>query len=99
MYNSYGQARWWFRHGLGLFHPSGSWKTVCIMDGFYYRDILEQDLQPSINHFKLDQRCTFMHGNAPEHASGLIKDWLKRKKIETLPWPPYSPDLNPKENL
>ena len=47
--------------GLGLFHPSKSWKTVCIMDRFYYRDILEQNLQPSINHFQLGQRCIFMH--------------------------------------
>ena len=46
---------------LGLCLPSGSWKTVCIMDRCYYRDILEQNLQPSINYFKLDQRCIFMH--------------------------------------
>ena len=70
-----------------------------IMDRFYYRDILEQNLQPSINHFKLGQRCIFMHDNDPKHTSGLIKDWLKRKRIETLPWSPYSPDFNPIENL
>ena len=69
------------------------------MDRFYYRDILEQNLQPSINHFKLSQRCIFMHDNDPKHTSGLIKDWLKRKTIQTLPWPPYSSDFNPIENL
>ena len=37
--------------------------------------------------------------NDPKHTSGLIKDWLKRKRIETLVWPPYSPDFNPNENL
>ena len=31
-----------------------------IMDRFYYRGILEQNLQPSINDFKLGQRCIFM---------------------------------------
>ena len=40
-----------------------------------------------------------MHDNDCKHTSGLIKDWLKRKMIETLPWPPYSPDFNPIENL
>ena len=40
---------------LGLFHPLGNWKTVCIMDRFYYQDILEQNLPPSINDFKLGQ--------------------------------------------
>ena len=55
-----------------------------IMDRFYYRDILEQNLQPSINRFKLGQRRIFMHDNDPKHTSGLIKDWLKRKRIQTL---------------
>ena len=99
MYNSYDQAGWWFSYDLGLFHRSGSRKTVCIMDRFYYRDILEQNLQPSINRFKLGQRCIFMHDNDPKHTLGLIKDWLKRKRIQTIPWPPYSPDFNPIENL
>ena len=43
------------------------------MDRFYYRDILEQNLQPSINHFKLGQQCIFMHDNDPKRTSGLIK--------------------------
>ena len=47
-----------------------------IIDRFYYRDILEQNLQPSINHFKLGQRYIFMHDNDPKHTSGLIKDWF-----------------------
>ena len=70
-----------------------------VMDRFYYRDILEENLQPSINHFKLGQRCIFMHDNDLKHTSGLIKDWLKRKRIQTLPWSPYSTDFNPIENL
>ena len=70
-----------------------------IMDRFYYRDILEQNLQPSISHFKLVQQCIFMHDSDPKHMSGLIKDWLKTKRIQTLPWPPYSTDFNPIENL
>ena len=40
-----------------------------------------------------------MHDNDPKHTSGLIKDWLKEKKIQTLPWPSFSPDLNPIEHL
>ena len=45
-----------------------------IMDKFYYRDILEQNLYPSINDFKLGQRCIFMHDNDPKHTSGLVKE-------------------------
>ena len=40
-----------------------------------------------------------MHDNNPKHTSGLVKDWLKQKTIQTLPWPSFSPDLNPIENL
>ena len=60
-----------------------------IMDRFYYRDILEQNLQPSINHFKLGQQCILMHDNDRKHTSRLIKDWLKRKRIRTLSSSPY----------
>ena len=34
-----------------------------------------------------------MHDNDRKHTSGLIKDWLKRKRIQTFFWLPYSPDL------
>ncbi|CAM4746608.1 unnamed protein product [Rotaria magnacalcarata] len=45
-----------------------------IMDRFYYRDILEQNLLPSINHLKLGQQCMFMHDNDPKHTSKIIND-------------------------
>ena len=70
-----------------------------IIDRFYYRDILEQNLLPSIDHFKFGQQCHLMHGNDPKHTSGLVKHCLKQKTIQTLPWPSFSPDLNPIENL
>ena len=70
-----------------------------IMDRFYYRDILEQNLLPSIDHFKFGQQYHFMHDNDPKHTSRLVEDWLKQKRIQTLPWPSFSPDLNPIENL
>ena len=37
------------------------------------------------------------HDNDPKHTSRLMKDWLKRKKIQTLPWSSYSPDFDPIE--
>ena len=66
------------------------------MDRFYHRDISEQNLQLSINHFKLGQRCIFMNDNDPKHTSGLIKDWLKRERIQTVAWTSY---FDPIENL
>ena len=40
-----------------------------------------------------------MHDNDPKHTCGLVKDWLQQKRTQTLPWPSFSPDLNPIENL
>lgn len=42
---------------------------------------------------------TYQHDNAPAHSANNTKKWLKNNHIETLIWPPYSPDLNPIENL
>ena len=60
---------------------------------------MEQNLFPSIDHLKLGQQCHLTHDNDPKHTSGLDKDCLKQKRIQTLPWPSFSPDLNPIENL
>ena len=70
-----------------------------IMDRFYYRDILEQNIFPSIDHFKFGQQCHLMRDNDPKHTSGLVKHWLKQKTIQTLPWPSFAPDLNPIQSL
>jgi transposase len=41
----------------------------------------------------------FMKDGARIHTAELIKNWLEENNISTLPWPAYSPDLNPIENL
>ena len=40
-------------------------------------------------------RCPwYQHDNAPCHASSLTQSNLERRRIPTIEWPPYSPDLN-----
>jgi transposase len=41
----------------------------------------------------------FQQDNAPPHTANRSKVFLAEEKIECLTWPPYSPDLNPIENL
>lgn len=33
------------------------------------------------------------------HTANIITDWFRTNNIETLPWPSYSPDINPIENV
>ena len=42
---------------------------------------------------------TFMQDNAPCHTARVVKDFLAENSVETLDWPPQSPDMNPIENL
>src|SRR2546423_4797939 len=41
----------------------------------------------------------FMQDNAPYHSSKLYREYFEKKQLSIMEWPPYSPDLNPIENL
>lgn len=45
----------------------------------------------------------FQQDNAPVHKARLVQDWVQGfvedNDVELMTWPPYSPDLNPIENV
>lgn len=42
---------------------------------------------------------TFQQDNAPIHTARVVKQWIRSQNVNTLEWPPYSPDLNIIENV
>ena len=82
------------RRGIGKLHIVD--RTI---DRFYYCEMLERNLLPSIANFGFSSGFTFIHHNDLKHTSAFIKDWLVKQYMKTLPWHSYSPDLNPVEHL
>jgi uncharacterized membrane protein YheB (UPF0754 family) len=59
-----------------------------------YVEIIEEYL-PTI----LDYNSIFMQDNSSLHTAYLTQGWLRDHGIQGVDWPPYSPDMNPIENL
>lgn len=86
----------------GCFSSSGTGNLVRIhgiMKKEDYQQILRENLKPSATKLGVGRRFVFMHDNDPKHTSLLVKNYLQESKVEVLPWPAQSPDLNPIENL
>uniref|UniRef100_A0A8K9UDX3 Transposase n=1 Tax=Oncorhynchus mykiss TaxID=8022 RepID=A0A8K9UDX3_ONCMY len=69
------------------------------MDGAKYREILANNLLPSVRALKMGRGWVFQHDNEPKHTARATKEWLRKKHLKVLEWPSQSPDLNPIENL
>lgn len=74
------------------------------MTGQVYKGILEQHVVPLLK--RLNKGSTsrrkgwmFQQDNDPKHTCKLVAAYIKENGLEVMEWPPYSPDLNPIENL
>ena len=69
------------------------------MNSEKYIGVLDECLWPVIVRHFTNRRWVFQEDNAPCHVSARSNEWKQNNDIETLPWPPQSPDLNIIENV
>ena len=70
------------------------------MDQTLYKEIIDGELQQTIDWYQLDEaRTIFQHDNDPKHTAKSIKTLLAGKQYSLLTWPPQSPDMNPIEHI
>lgn len=71
------------------------------IDSQSYTDALEEGFLPFFARgcSRLKEHTIFQQDNAPIHKSAHTMDWFEDNQIRTIDWPPYSPDLNPIEQV
>ena len=69
------------------------------LNGKLYRRILEGNLKPTFKKFFPEGQWYFQQDNDPSHTCNLAKIWLHTNGVTVLDFPPWSPDLNPIENV
>ena len=75
------------------------------MNSHVYISILDNKLVPFIDALRQDSASdiAFQQDNSGVHTSKLTTEWLasatQQYSISTIEWPPYSPDMNPIEEL
>lgn len=69
------------------------------LNGKLYRRILEGNLKPTYRKFFPEGQWYFQQDNDPSHTCNLAKTWLHSNGVTVLDFPPWSPDLNPIEDV
>lgn len=75
---------------------------IVFIDGYltaddYINDVLDSHVVPF--YAQHPDVTMFQHDNARPHSANITQEYLHAEGIDVLPWPSFSPDLNPIEHL
>ncbi|GBN21902.1 hypothetical protein AVEN_10147-1 [Araneus ventricosus] len=86
----------------GCFAASGMRNLVFIennMDQYKYINILKENLKISAQKLGIQNKFKLYQDNDPKHTALNVRLWLLYNCPKVIKTPPYSPDLNPIENV
>ena len=69
------------------------------MDARLYTDYMARDMKPCALRLWPNEQWFFLQDNASYHSAGVSRAWFHNNGGSLIPLPPYSPGLNPIENL
>lgn len=85
---------WICAYGVGV-----CWPLEGRFNAEHYITVLEDVMLPSVGQIYPNNEFVFQQDNCPVHTANAVREWFHRNNIEVLPWPAYSPDINPIENV
>ncbi len=78
-----------------------AWGPLIVCEGKQkaadYLKLIQDHVEPELEASEVP--LIFMQDNCSIHKAKTVMDHLAQKEIQTLDWPPQSPDLNPIENV
>ena len=69
------------------------------MDIIKLKKLLDNNLLETAKKYYPNEQWYFLHDNDKKFKSGMVVKWCHDNGVTVMDFPPYSPDLNPIENI